>query len=44
MLTRDEVEWLDAYHAEVRERLGPLLDGDALEWLKARTEPVGAAG
>lgn len=44
LLTRDEVEWLDAYHAEVRERLGPLLDGDALEWLKARTEPVGAAG
>ena len=44
LLTRDEVEWLDAYHAEVRERLGPLLDGDALEWLKARTEPVGATG
>ena len=44
LLTRDEVEWLDAYHAEVRERLGPLLDGYALEWLKARTEPVGATG
>ena len=35
----DEIQWLDGYHAEVRRRLSPLLDGPALAWLQARTRP-----
>ena len=37
LLSRDELEWFDAYHAQVRERLSPLLEGAALEWLRVRT-------
>ncbi|MFJ7885470.1 aminopeptidase P family protein [Pseudomonas sp. NPDC096917] len=40
LLTREELEWFDAYHAQVRERLSPLLEGEALEWLQARTAPL----
>ena len=40
MLTTEELEWFDAYHAQVRERLSPLLEGVALDWLKARTAPL----
>jgi Xaa-Pro aminopeptidase len=40
LLRDDEAAWLDAYHATVRERLAPRLDGAALAWLLARTEPV----
>lgn len=39
-LGNDEVEWLDGYHAEVRRRLEPLLDGLALQWLRDRTAAV----
>lgn len=35
-----EVDWLDAYHAQVAERLAPLLEGAALDWLRERTRPV----
>lgn len=41
MLTADEVAWLDAYHARVREELTPLLDGDDAEWLAEATRPFG---
>ncbi|ALM54174.1 aminopeptidase P family protein [Halomonas huangheensis] len=40
LLDAGEIEWLNGYHAEVRQRLAPHLDGDALEWLKERTEAV----
>jgi Xaa-Pro aminopeptidase len=40
LLRADEIEWLDRYHASVRERLAPLLGGDALAWLVERTQPV----
>ena len=39
MLSAGDVAWLNAYHATVRERLLPLVDGDARAWLLARTEP-----
>jgi Xaa-Pro aminopeptidase len=42
LLRADEAQWLDRYHATVRERLAPKLDGEALAWLMVRTEPVGA--
>jgi Xaa-Pro aminopeptidase len=41
LLADDEVQWLNAYHATVRERLSPLVTGDARAWLEARTEPIG---
>ncbi|PTV65219.1 aminopeptidase P family protein [Pseudomonas putida] len=40
LLTKEEVEWLNGYHASVRERLAPLLQGDALAWLELRTAPL----
>lgn len=40
LLRSDEIGWLNRYHATVRERLRPLVDGAALDWLLMRTEPV----
>jgi Xaa-Pro aminopeptidase len=34
LLTREELRWLDAYHARVLAEVGLLLDGEALDWLK----------
>ncbi len=42
LLRDDEAAWLDAYHAEVRARLAPLVDGAALDWLVERTAPLAA--
>lgn len=39
-LTQAERTWLNAYHAEVRARLSPLVEGDVLAWLHQRTEAV----
>ncbi|RON62480.1 Xaa-Pro aminopeptidase [Pseudomonas fluorescens] len=40
LLTQEEKQWFNAYHAEVRERLSPLLEGPALEWLNTRTAAI----
>lgn len=40
LLRPDEVAWLNAYHAEVRRRLAPRVEGEALAWLMARTEAL----
>ena len=37
LLRPDEINWLNRYHATVRERLSPLVDGAALDWLLLRT-------
>jgi len=39
LLRRDEIDWLNSYHATVRARLAPLVDGAAKAWLIERTEP-----
>ncbi len=39
-LRQDEVDWLNAYHAQVRRRLAPKVSGPALAWLLHRTEPM----
>lgn len=39
MMQNDEVEYLNAYHAHVREALSPRLSGKDLEWLLKATEP-----
>ncbi|CAN0328409.1 unnamed protein product, partial [Discosporangium mesarthrocarpum] len=42
MLTGQEREWVDAYHAEVRSKLSPLLQHDACAhaYLIRETEPL----
>lgn len=37
LLRADEITWLNAYHAMVRERLSPRVSGDAKAWLETRT-------
>ncbi|MGI9412820.1 MAG: M24B family metallopeptidase, partial [Hyphomicrobiales bacterium] len=36
-LSEPERDWLNAYHAQVREKIGPALDGDDAAWLKQAT-------
>jgi len=40
LMRSDEIDWLDDYHATVRQRLSPLVSGAARDWLIARTEPL----
>ncbi len=40
LLTRDELVWLDAYHARVREKLLPHMEAEVRDWLIAATEPL----
>lgn len=40
LMTRDELLWLDAYHARVLEEIGPMLDGEVLAWLEKATTPL----
>jgi Xaa-Pro aminopeptidase len=40
LLTAEEIAWVDAYHAKVREVLAPRLSGDDLAWLERETAPL----
>eukprot|EP00540_Astrosyne_radiata_P018080 CAMPEP_0116862506 /NCGR_PEP_ID=MMETSP0418-20121206/23672_1 /TAXON_ID=1158023 /ORGANISM="Astrosyne radiata, Strain 13vi08-1A" /LENGTH=368 /DNA_ID=CAMNT_0004497359 /DNA_START=71 /DNA_END=1177 /DNA_ORIENTATION=+ len=42
LMTRDELDWLDAYHKEVLEKVGPLLEPNspAMEWLEKSCQPI----
>ena len=40
MLDRDERAWVDAYHARVREIVGPLVEPDVRAWLDEATRPL----
>jgi Xaa-Pro aminopeptidase len=40
LMRQDEIDWLNRYHTVVRERLEPLVSGDALVWLQRRTEAI----
>lgn len=40
LLTCDEVEWWNAYHARVLEIVGPQLDGAAKTWLEKACKPL----
>jgi Xaa-Pro aminopeptidase len=42
VLTAQEKEWLNSYHAETLEKVGPLLRNDlrALQWLERECSPV----
>lgn len=40
LLSVEERAWLDAYHAETLERVGPLVDDDTRVWLEAACAPL----
>ncbi|MEY8839639.1 aminopeptidase P family protein, partial [Cribrihabitans sp. XS_ASV171] len=40
MLSRDERDWLNAYHRDVAEKLAPRLGEEARMWLDAATAPI----
>jgi Xaa-Pro aminopeptidase len=42
LLSAPELSWLDAYHARVRQILGPELGAADRAWLEAATAPIGA--
>ncbi|WP_103173475.1 aminopeptidase P family protein [Paracoccus sp. SY] len=42
-LSRDEIAWLDAYHAQVRDALSPHLDTQDRAWLDRATRPLGSS-
>jgi len=42
-LSETERNWVDAYHARVRDTLATLLDADTRTWLDAATQPLNAA-
>lgn len=43
LMRDDEIAWLDHYHETVRERVAPLVRGQAREWLDRRTRPLARA-
>ncbi|HEX4112059.1 MAG TPA: aminopeptidase P family protein [Stellaceae bacterium] len=40
LMSDAEINWLDAYHARVRDELTPLVDPATATWLAAATEPL----
>ena len=44
LLTAEELDWLNTYHATVRAKLSPQLEGEDLAWLEAATQPIQPVG
>lgn len=40
LLSAAEREWVDAYHRQVKQEIGPLLNGDARSWLERACAPL----
>ena len=40
MMSNEEIDWLNSYHAEVYRRLSPLLDEDHRKWLEQQCAPI----
>jgi Xaa-Pro aminopeptidase len=40
LLSREEQEWINAYHAGVYERLSPLVGQEVAAWLREKTRPL----
>jgi Xaa-Pro aminopeptidase len=40
LLTDEELKWVNDYHAMVREKMLPLLDGELAEYVKEETAPI----
>jgi Xaa-Pro aminopeptidase len=41
LLTREELAWLNAYHATVFDQLGGVVSGEDREWLATKCSPIG---
>lgn len=40
LMTPAEIDWLNAYHANVFRKIGPTLDPKTSDWLKTATQPI----
>ncbi len=40
MLSDEDINWLNNYHAEVYETLSPELNDEEREWLRQATRPI----
>jgi Xaa-Pro aminopeptidase len=40
LLTEEEIAWLNAYHARVRDTLSPLVDEETRHWLVRATRAI----
>lgn len=40
LMSRSEIDWVNRYHAQVREQLAPHTEGAAKAWLEQRTRPL----
>jgi Xaa-Pro aminopeptidase len=40
LMSAEEIAWLNAYHAEVKRRVAPLVTGEALAWLERSTAAI----
>ncbi|AKS45676.1 Xaa-Pro aminopeptidase [Octadecabacter temperatus] len=40
LLSGDERAWIDQYHSDTLQKIGPRVDGSALDWLKAACAPL----
>jgi Xaa-Pro aminopeptidase len=40
LLNKDEIAWVNWYHARVRDEVGPQVDGEAKVWLEEATKPI----
>ena len=40
LMTTEERDWLDAYHARVLAEIGPMVDGEVRAWLEAAAAPL----
>ncbi len=43
LMTRDEIAWLDSYHARVRKAVSPLVEPVVRRWLAGATRRIGVA-
>lgn len=41
LLSKEEIDWLDSYHARVYREIAPSLNSEEKKWLKAATAPLG---
>ncbi len=44
MLSQKEIDWINAYHIKVYQKLSPVLDKKVNLWLKDKTQPIIKAG
>jgi Xaa-Pro aminopeptidase len=40
IMTHKEKDWLNAYHVEVLEKVGPHVEGEVLEWLEKSVKKI----